>query len=175
MKRRIALLTFITFAAVSAGHLNAQNNSGTDLRVISTAYITKIDEKKMKLVVKSDPQAPNVAVGGGGAPRGSGGGGGGRRGGGVNVSGGGSRGGGRRGGGAPTTTAPTGTNANAAPAAPSSKGHEFKVSVTKETVVTDGDAPLPFSKLKVGDHIVISGISKGNDVEAESIQLDSEK
>jgi hypothetical protein len=168
MNRRIGLLTFITFAAVSAGHLNAQNNSGTDLRVISTAYITKIDEKKMRLVVKSDPEAPTVAVGTGTAPRG---GGGGRRGGGVNVSGGGSRGGGRRGGSspAPTTTAPTGTTA------PASKGHEFKVSVTKETVVTDGDAPLPFSKLKVGDHVVISGISKGNDVEAESIQLDSQK
>jgi hypothetical protein len=45
--------------------------------------------------------------------------------------------------------------------------------VTKETVVTDGDAQMPFSKLKVGDHVVISGISKGNDVEADSIQLDS--
>jgi len=170
MKRRIVLLTFIGFAALSAEHLNAQNSNGTDLRVISTAYITKIDEKKMKLVVKSDPEQPTVAVGTGTATRG-GGGGGGRRGGGVNVSGGGSRGGGRRGSAspAPTATASTGT------AAPSSKGREFKVSVTKETVVTDGDAPLPFSKLKVGDHIVISGISKGNDVEAESIQLDSEK
>jgi hypothetical protein len=173
MKRRIALLTFITFAAVSAGHLKAQNNSGTDLRVISTAYITKIDEKKMRLVVKSDPEQPTVAVGGGGSPRGGGGGGGGRRGGGGSRGG----GGGRRGGAspAPTPTASNGTNTNAAVATPSSKGREFKVSVTKETVVTDGDAQMPFSKLKVGDHVVISGISKGNDVEADSIQLDSEK
>jgi hypothetical protein len=171
MKRRIALLSFFIVAEVwSSGHLSAQNTA-SDVRVVSTAYITKIDEKKKKLVVKSDPNQPSVVTAGA-APRGNGGAGGGRRGGGG--GGGGARGGGgRRGGSSPTPTAPAGTGTNAATATTSSKGREFKVSVTKDTVVTDGDAPIPFEKLKVGDHIVISGISKGNDVEAESIQMDS--
>jgi hypothetical protein len=162
MKRRIALLSFFIVAGVwSSGHLSAQNTA-SDVRVVSTAYITKIDEKKKKLVVKSDPNQPSVVTAGA-APRGNGGaGGGGARG-----------GGGRRGGSSPTPTAPAGTGTNAATATTSSKGREFKVSVTKDTVVTDGDAPIPFEKLKVGDHIVISGISRGNDVEAESIQMDS--
>jgi hypothetical protein len=168
MKRRIALLSFFIVAEVwSSGHLSAQNTA-SDVRVVNTAYITKIDEKKKKLVVKSDPNQPSVAVAGA-APRGNGGGGAGRRGGGGGAKG----GGGRRGGGSPAPTAPAATGTNAATATTSSKGREFKVSVTKETVVTDGDAPIPFEKLKVGDHIVISGISKGNDVEAESIQMDS--
>jgi hypothetical protein len=168
MKRRIALLSLFIVAEVwSSGHLSAQNTA-SDVRVVNTAYITKIDEKKKKLVVKSDPNQPSVAVAGA-APRGNGGGGAGRRGGGGGAKG----GGGRRGGGSPAPTAPAATGTNAATATTSSKGREFKVSVTKETVVTDGDAPIPFEKLKVGDHIVISGISKGNDVEAESIQMDS--
>jgi hypothetical protein len=172
MKRRIALLScFIVAAVFSSGHLSAQNTT-SDVRVVSAAFITKIDVKKKRLVVKSDPNQPSVAVAGA-APRGGGGSGGGRRGGGG--GGGGARGGGgRRGGGAspaPTATAATGTNTAAATTP--SKGREFKVSVTKETVVTDGDAQIPFDKLKVGDHIVISGITKGNDVEAESIQMDS--
>jgi hypothetical protein len=170
MKRRIALLSFFIVVAVwLSGHLSAQNTAN-DVRVVSTAFITKIDEKKKKLVVKSDPNQPSVAVAGA-APRG-GGGGGGRRGGG---GGGGVRGGGGRrgGGGSPTPTATAATSTNTAAATTPSKGREFKVSVTKETVVTDGDAAIPFEKLKVGDHIVISGISKGNDIEAESIQMDS--
>jgi hypothetical protein len=170
MKRRIALLScFIVAAVFASGRLSAQNTA-SDIRVVSTAFITKIDEKKKKLVVKSDPNQPSVAVAGA-APRG-GGGGGGRRGGGG--GGGGVRGGGGRrgGGGSPTPTATATTGTSTAATTPS-KGREFKVSVTKETVVTDGDAQIPFEKLKVGDHIVISGISKGNDVEAESIQMDS--
>jgi len=171
MKRKIALLScFIVAAVFASGHLCAQNTA-SDVRVVSTAFITKIDEKKKKLVVKSDPNQPSVAVAGA-APRG-GGGGGGRRGGGgggVGVRGGGGR---RGGGGSPTPTATTATGTNTAAATTPSKGREFKVSVTKETVVTDGDAQIPFEKLKVGDHIVISGITKGNDVEAESIQMDS--
>jgi hypothetical protein len=165
MKTSIPLLSFIIVAAVvSSDHLSAQNTT-SDLRVVSTAYITKIDEKKMRLVVKSDPTQPSVSLGGA-APRASGGGGGGR-------GGGGARGGGRRGGGSPAPTTPAATGTNAAPATTSSKGREFKVYVTKETVLTDGDAPIPFDKLKVGDHIVISGSAKGNDMEAASIQMDS--
>jgi hypothetical protein len=170
MKRRIALLScFIVAVVFASGHLSAQNPAN-DVRVVSTAYITKIDEKKKKLVVKSDPNQPSVAVAGA-APRGNGGGGGGRRGGGG--GGGGRGGGGRRGGGSPSPTAPAATGTNTTTATTPSKGREFKVTLTKETVVTDGDAAIPFEKLKVGDHIVISGISKGNDVEAESIQMDS--
>lgn len=158
MKRRIALLScFIVAAVFASGRLSAQNTA-SDVRVVSTAFITKIDEKKKKLVVKSDPNQPSVAVAGA-APRGGGGG----------VRGGGGR---RGGGGSPTPTATATTGTSTAATTPS-KGREFKVSVTKETVVTEGDAQIPFEKLKVGDHIVISGISKGNDVEAESIQMDS--
>jgi len=173
MKRRIALLScFIVAAVFSSGHLSAQNTT-SDVRVVSAAFITKIDVKKKRLVVKSDPNQPSVAVAGA-APRGGGGGGGGGRrgggGGGVGARGGGGR---RGGGGSPTPTATAATGTNTAAATTPSKGREFKVSVTKETVVTDGDAQMPFEKLKVGDHIVISGITKGNDVEAESIQMDS--
>src|SRR6516162_9910971 len=131
MKRRIALLScFIVAAVFSSGHLSAQNTT-SDVRVVSAAFITKIDVKKKRLVVKSDPNQPSVAVAGA-APRGGGGGGGGGR-----------RGGGG-GGGSTTPTETEATGTNTAAATTPSKGREFKVSVTKETVVTDGDAQMPF-------------------------------
>jgi hypothetical protein len=174
MNRKIALLSaaLISSAAFLVAGAGAQNNSSA-APVVNTAYITKIDAKKMVIHVKTDGTQPDTGVAGTGST-GAGGrrGGGGRDGGGyggatgVGVSGGRGRRGGTVGG------YPGGTAPAAGTAANSSKVREFKVYLTKETVVRDGETTVTLNDLKVGDHIVLSGNSKGNDVEALSIEKD---
>jgi hypothetical protein len=121
----------------------------------------------MTLKVKSDPTQPDTTLPS--TPSGSrpGGGGGGGRGGGfpggIGVPG----GGGRRGGGGGY---PGGGGTRTPASQPQTR--EYKVSLTADTVLKDGDATITFSSLKTGDHIIITGNPKGNDVEATSITRD---
>jgi hypothetical protein len=150
----------IVFAAalVAIPSVFAQNQ----VQVVNTAEIEKIDVKKMTLKVKSDPTQPDTTLP---SPRPGGGGGGGRGGGfpgGIGLPGGGGRRGG--GGGYPGT----GGTRTSQPAP-----REYKVSLTKDTVVKDGDATITLGSLKTGDHIIMTGNPKGNDVEATSITRDT--
>jgi hypothetical protein len=141
-------------AALAAFPAFAQN----EVQVVNTAEITKIDAKKMTLKVKSDPTQPDTILPS--TPSS-----GGRRGGvvvrggpgGVGLPG----GAGGRGGGYP------GSGGTSQP-----QSREYKVSLTTATVLKDGNATITFSSLKTGDHIIITGNPKGNDVEATSITRD---
>jgi hypothetical protein len=174
MNRKIALLSAALMASAAFLFVEAHaQTSSSAAPVVNTAFITKIDAKKMVIHVKTDGTQPDSGVAGGGSNGGAGGrrgGGGGRGGGGFGGATGGVSGGrGRRGGavgGYPGATAPAGTATN------SSKVREFKVYLTKETVVRDGEKTVTLNDLKVGDHIVLSGNPKGNDVEALSIEKD---
>ena len=148
-----------------------QDKTADRVQIVSTAEIIKIDAKKKSLQVRELAQASDndrragrrgggsgYPGGGGGYPGGGGGypGGGRRRTGGVGFPGGGGGGGyhGRTGG--------------------SSTNHaakEYKVFVTKDTVMTLANSNIEFSDLRVGDRIDISGTPKGSkgDLEATSI------
>jgi hypothetical protein len=162
MNGRIVIVFAAALAALPCAF--AQNQ----VQVVNTAQIEKIDAKKMTLKVKSDPTQPDTTLPrtpAGGRP--GGGGGGGRGGGfpgGIGLPG----GGGRRGGGGGY---PGGGGTTRTPAS-QPQTREYKVSLTKDTVFKDGDATISFSSLKTGDHIIITGNPKGNDVEATSITRD---
>jgi hypothetical protein len=165
MNGRIAVLCAALFITLPSAL--AQNQ----VQVVNTALITKIDEKKMTLRVKSDVADTTTPSAGGGGGRRGGGGGGRGGGGGITLPGGvgfpGGGGGGRRGGGGYPGGGGSGGTSTGQP-----QGREYKVSLTKETILKDGDADISFSSLKTGDHIVITGNPKGNDIEATSITRD---
>ena len=46
---------------------------------------------------------------------------------------------------------------------------ETNILTTDQTVLKDGDKPIKFADLKVGDHVKIQGERKGSDVEAKEI------
>jgi hypothetical protein len=155
MNRLVILSAAILLSIASAF---AQNQ----VQVISTGKITKIDAKKMTLKVQSDPNQPDTTgtnQGAGGARRPGGGGGG--------IPGVGLPGGGRRRGGGYPGGGPGGTGTS------QNQGREFKVSMAKEVIVKEGEATIPFSTLKMGDHIIITGNPKGNDIEATTITKDA--
>jgi len=165
MKLGLALtLSFvISVFPVFGQSKDAQDKSADRVQIVSTAEIIKIDAKKKSLQVRelAQPTDNGGRVGrraggggypGGGQPRN----GGGRRPGGVGFPGGGSGGGypGRTGG-----------------PSPSHAAKEYKVFVTKDTVMTLANSNIEFSDLRVGDRIDISGTPKGSkgDLEATSI------
>jgi hypothetical protein len=153
MNGRIAILCAAVLVILPSAFAQIQEDK---VQVVNTARITDINAKKRTLKVKSDvADTPPPTQGGGGGDR---------RGGGVGLPGGGfpGGGGGRRGGGYPG-----GGNRPSQP-----EGREFKVTLAKEAILKEGDSDIPFSSLKVGDHIVITGNPKGNDVEATSITRD---
>ena len=129
-------------------------------QIIGSAEILKIDAKKQILQVRELVQPTNAQSG---SPRYGGGGrrGGGRRSGGVGFPGGGgrTRGGGPYPGGGETT---------------SNQTKEYKVFVTKDTVMKVQDVNIDFSYLRVGDRIGISGTPKGTkgDLQATTITKD---
>jgi hypothetical protein len=158
------ILTLCIAASIALPSAFAQNQ----VPVVNTGQITKIDAKKLTLKVRSDPNqdttTPAARPGGGGRRTGAGG-----RGGGVGLPGGiglpGAGAGRRGGGGGYPGGGGTGTNT-------SNQGREYKVSLTKDTVLKEGDTTITFSSLKVGDHVIISGNPKGSDMEATSITRD---
>jgi hypothetical protein len=161
MKLSLALTcAFLLSAYPALGQSkDAQDKSTGHVQIVSTAEIIKIDTKKKSLQVRELAQPANNAGRrggqGGGYPRSGGhrGGGSGRRSGSIGFPG---SGGGYPGGGGGTTR---------------SQAKEYKVFVTKDTVMTLANTNIEFSDLRVGDRIDISGTPKGSkgDLEATSI------
>ena len=168
----IATCSFLLFAIPASARSQNSQDKGTDkAQVVGTAEITKVDAKKQMLTVKNIQSASTGNPDGGYNRRQGGGGGGGYPGGGY--PGGGSRrrggypggGGGYPGGG---TRAPSGTQSGQQP-------KEYKVYVTKDTVIKLANADLTFSDLHVGDRIAVAGTPKsgnGGDLEATTITRD---
>jgi hypothetical protein len=169
MRQSLAFLfAFLIIAATSAAQSNSDQDKdkGKDTdraELVTTAEITKVDAKKRTLQVKELVQPTANDQRNGGSGRRNGGYGGGRRrnggigfpgggGGGGRYPGGGSGGGGTSGGGATT------------------KPKEYKVWVTKDTVMKLADTNIEFKDLRVGDRVTVSGFPKGNkDLEAKTI------
>jgi len=164
MRKSFAFLFACLFIAATAA---AQSNSDQDkdkgkdtdrAELVTTAEITKVDAKKKTLQVRElvQPTANDRSDGGSHGGRNGGYGGGRRRTGGVGFPGGGGGGrypGGGTGGGGATT-----------------KAKEYKVWVTKDTVLKLADTNLEFKDLRVGDRVTISAFPKGNkDLEAKTI------
>ena len=173
MKETLALISLSLFTAVS---LTAQSQSGQDkstskAQIVGTAEIVKIDVKKKTLQVRNaaegNPTTPRPERRGGGS------GGGGRRRGGY--PGGGYPGGRYPGGGYPGGGYPGGGRFPDGDGGPSGGGSsqvkEYKVFVTKDTMLKLEDMDMQFSDLHVGDRIVVSGYPKGGsgDLEATSV------
>jgi len=142
-------------------------------QIVATAEITKIDAKKQVLQVRNIQSANTGDTGnrnGGGYPNGGrrpGGGGGG----GVGFPGGGRRRpGGYPGGGGYPGRSPTGGGSSQ-----SGQPKEYKVYVTKDTIIKLANADLSFTDLHVGDRIAVAGTpKKGNngDLDATTITRD---
>jgi hypothetical protein len=157
------LLSAVIGTAQSKDDTSKETNRA---QLVTTGEITKVDTKKKTLQVKelvqSTTTGPRDAPRDGTRTSGGGGGGGGvggrrRGGGGVNFPGG-AGGRGRYPGGG------TGTG----PTAPQAK--QYKVFVTKDTVMKLADTTIDFSDLHVGDRVTISGFPKGSkDLEASTI------
>ena len=163
MRKSFAFLFACLFIAATAA---AQSNSDQDkdkgkdtdrAELVTTAEITKVDAKKKTLEVRElvQPTANDRSDGGSQGRRNGGYGGGRRRNGGVGFPGGGGGrypGGGTGGGGSTT------------------KAKEYKVWVTKDTVLKLADTNIEFKDLRVGDRVTISALPKGNkDLEAKTI------
>ena len=162
MKRAFGIVAFCLGLAVPG--ITAQNppdKPASRAELLTTGRITKIDNKKMTLTVRTESEGvtsprypqPEPRTGGGGYP------GRGRRGG-VGFPGGGrfpEPGGGRR---PPESTT-------------KDQGKDFKVYVKDDTAISDADKRLTFSNLVIGDHITIQGLPKGKgaDLEASKITL----
>src|SRR5215468_3027055 len=132
-------------------------------QIVGTAEITKIDAKKQMLTVKNIQSASTSN------PNGSGAGGGRRQGGGGTGFPGGGR---RRGGGYPGGG---GRPPSGGGQSQSSQPKEYKVYVTKDTVIKLANADLAFGDLHVGDRIAVSGTPKngsGSDLQATTITRD---
>jgi hypothetical protein len=162
MKLTLALISllFFTSAPMSAQSKSGEDKSSSRAQLVGTAEIVKIDTKKKILQVRNVAEGTSTTPkperrAGGGFPRG-----GGRRRGGGGYPGGGYPGTGRfpDDGGSPGTSAP-------------SQIREYKVFVTKDTVLKLEDMNMEFSDLHTGDRIVVSGYPKGGsgDLEATSI------
>ena len=164
MKRTLGIVVFLICLAVPG--ITAQSppeKPAGRAELLTAGRITKIDNKKMTLTVRTESEGvtsprnppPGGRTGGGRYP--------GRRrgGGGVGFPGGGrfpEPGGG--GGRAPEPTA-------------KDQGKEFKVYVKDDTAISDTDKRLSFLNLVVGDRITIQGLPKGKgaDLEASKITL----
>src|SRR5215510_14044677 len=168
MRKCFAFLFACLFIAATAA---AQSNSDQDkdkgkdtdrAELVTTAEITKVDAKKKTLQVRElvQPTANDRSDGGSHGRRNGGYGGGRRRNGGVGFPG---AGGGRYPGGG---TSGGGTGGGGS----TTKAKEYKVWVTKDTVLKLADTNIEFKDLRVGDRVTISALPKGNkDLEAKTI------
>jgi hypothetical protein len=152
MKHTLLLICgFLVASASMPGQSKAdQDKPASQAQIVSAAEIIKVDAKKKTLQVREVAPAsttrPRQRGGSGGAGRGGGGSrGGGRRGGGGGGGGGFPRGGGN-GGGPGTAT----------------QAKEYKVFVTKDTLLKFAGVDIDFSSLHTGDRIAVSGTPKGS-------------
>jgi hypothetical protein len=190
MRQTLALIVgclLIAIPSVAQSKADQDKDKKTDktttsrAQIVGTAEITKVDEKKKMIQVRNvvestntnsstiDDSGPRVnRRGGGGYP------GGGYPGGGY--PGGGYPGGGRRrpGGGYPGGGYPGGGGGGRYPGGgqpSSSQTKEYKIYVTKDTILKLEDQDMEFKDMHVGDHIIVAGTPKGNggDLEATTI------
>ena len=161
MKPRLNVVYVLLLVAVSASAQSKTDQSTDRAQVVSTAEITKIDAKKMTIQVRELVQ-PTSSGRRGGANGGRGGGRQ-RRGGGIGFPG-----GGRTGGGGGSRY-PGGNDGSSGTRTAQTK--EYKVFVTKDTVMKLADTNIEFGDLHVDDRVIISGFPKGTkgDVEAATI------
>jgi len=163
MKRWIYLsisALFVGTVFISIGF--AQSSGTSEPRFVTIGDVSKIDPKGKSITIKDATSfdIPQTTTGEGGTARGGGrhggggvrvgGGGGGRRGGGGGNSGGGSAVGGARGPSAPVPT-------------------EYKVVVSSRTLFKEGDNPILFGDLKIGDRIQVFSAKGGSKLEASEI------
>src|SRR5215468_4511097 len=173
MKRGLIAVCAFSLLAIPAAarpqntSQSAQDKTSADksdkAQIVGTAEITKIDAKKQMLTVKNIQSASTDN------PNGSGAGGGRRQGGGGTGFPGGGR---RRGGGYPGGG---GRPPSGGGQSQSSQPKEYKVYVTKDTVIKLANADLAFGDLHVGDRIAVSGTPKngsGSDLQATTITRD---
>jgi hypothetical protein len=194
MKQPLAILCGFLFVTVPtfAQSKTDQEKKTDKAQIVSTAEITKIDAKKkviqVRNVVESNSSSTDRSTtrrggggGGGGYPGGGGGypgGGGGYPGGGGGYPGGG--GGRRRGGRYPGGGYPGGGGGypgGGGGGYPGGGGtatnqvKEYKVFISKDTVLKLEDMDMEFNDLHVGDRVVVSGTPKGSngDLEATAV------
>jgi hypothetical protein len=161
MNRALAIVaSCLSLAVLPVTAQNPPDKPTGRAELLTTGRITKIDNKKMTLTVRTESEgvasprnSPEPRTGGNYPGR--------RRRGGGGFPGGGRfpepGGGGRR---PPNSTT-------------KDQGKEFKVYVKDDTGISDADRRLAFSNLVVGDHITIQGLPKGKgaDLEASKITL----
>ena len=169
MKIRLAaaLISLLIGAPTLAQSKNDDKNADR-AQVVSNGEITKVDAKKKTIQIKE--LLPPASTGRGnrdGGTRtggaGTGTGGSRRRTGGVGFPG--SGGGGRGGGGGRYPGGPGGGGGTP------QQAKEYKIFITKDTVMKLAETNIEFSDLHVGDRVTISGFPKGSkgDVEAATI------
>ena len=160
MKSSLAVIGCAVLLLVLSAAAQSKSGQG-NAQIVSTAEIVKIDAKKKSLQVK-ELVGPNPAPGRGTERRSGGaGGGGGRPGGGRRRGGIGFPGGGGGGG----TPYPGGGGAR------TNQAKEYKVFITKDTVLKLAETNIDFSDLHVGDRITVSGTPKGSkgDLQATTV------
>ncbi len=175
MKIRLAAaLIFLLIGAPTFAQSKNEDKNADRAQVVSNGEITKIDAKKKTIQIKE--LLPPASTGRGnrdGGTRtggaGTGTGGSRRRTGGVGFPGGGGGGrypGGQGGGGGRYPGGPGGGGGGTP-----QQAKEYKVFITKDTVMKLAETNIEFSDLHVGDRVTISGFPKGSkgDVEAATI------
>ena len=163
MKRWLIAVSSLALFAIQS---SAQDKNSDKAQIVGTAEITKVDAKKQMLTVRNI-QSASTGNPNNGSPRRQGGGGGG-----VGFPGGGGGGGGRRRGGYPGG----GGNPGGSPgSSQSGQPKEYKVYVSKDTVIKLANADLTFTDLHVGDRIAVAGTPKNGssgDLDATTITRD---
>jgi hypothetical protein len=182
MKPALTVICGLLFFALPsiAQSKSDQDKNSDKAQIVGTAEITKIDAKKKTLQVRNVAESTNTSPTEPGTARRSGGG---YPGGGGGYPGGGYPGGRRRPGGYPGGGYPGGGYPGGGypgggggrypggGSAGTSQVKEYKVFITKDTILKLEDQDAEFSDLHVGDRIVVSGIPKGTsgDLEATSV------
>jgi hypothetical protein len=170
MKHPLAVICGFLFITVPAfGQSNAQSKTDQDKKtdkaqLVSTGEITKIDAKKKVIQVRNVAESNSSSTDRSTSRRGPGGGG--RRRGGGYPGGGrypGGGGGGRYPGGGGGNPGGGGTATN--------QVKEYKVFISKDTVLKLEDMDMEFNDLHVGDRVVVSGTPKGSngDLDATAV------
>jgi hypothetical protein len=166
MQFKVAAASICLFIALPTYPQSKSEEKNADrAQVVSNGEITKVDAKKKTLQVKellppASTGRSRTDDGGTRGGRGTTGGGGRRRSGGVGFPG-----GGRGGGGGGYPGGPGGGGGT------TQQAKEYKVFITKDTVMKLAETNIEFSDLHVGDRVTISGFPKGSkgDVEAATI------
>jgi hypothetical protein len=167
MKRRVVLVAALLTGGIGFAGLVLAQRSAPESKFLTIGDVSKIDLKKKFITIKDATSYDITQLSGsGGNSAGSGGGGrgGGGRGGGGRGGGGGGRGGGRRGAGGEGGGVPSGPRVPSAPIPT-----EFKVKVSAQTPIRDGNNEIKIDDLKIGDRIQVISMKGGSKLNASEI------